>query len=123
MEKTILIVDDDEMSLHMAEFMLRKKTYQTISANSGEECLAALRKGKPDLILLDIEMPGMNGIETAERLRAAEETEKLPVIFLSGDKNPETEAAAWKAGAAGFIRKPFRPQELWAAVELLLSRF
>ena len=119
--KTILVVDDDEMNLKMARFILEQNnSYSVITASSGMECLTILQTKSVDLILLDIEMPVMNGIKTLEYIREHKEFESIPVMFLTADANEETVLEAGRLGVADYLKKPYMPQELLERVEKLL---
>lgn len=109
MKKRILVVDDDNMNLARTKIILGKD-YEVLSADSGAEALIKLRNEKADMVLLDIDMPGMNGIETFERMKdfAAD----IPVIFLTASGLEEDVLSAIKLGAVNYLKKPFRPQEL-----------
>ena len=109
----VTIVDDDEMNLKLAERILTKSNVGVSKIHSGEELLNFLKENHPDLILLDINMPGMDGFETMKRLRA-EETDiaDIPVIFLTSENDTNTEKRALALGAKDFIRKPFIPEIL-----------
>ena len=109
----VTIVDDDEMNLKLAERILTKSNVAVSKIHSGEELLNFLKENHPDLILLDINMPGMDGFETMKRLRA-EETDiaDIPVIFLTSENDTNTEKRALALGAKDFIRKPFIPEIL-----------
>ena len=119
MEKKILVTDDDAMVRRMAEMFLVRAGFQVVSTSSGEECLEALKVTKPDLILLDVEMPGMDGVETLNTLRASGET--VPVCFLSGSDSMEAEVARGLYPVSGFIRKPFLPACLTETVQKVLG--
>lgn len=109
MGKRVLVVDDDIMNLTVAEYILKENGYEVYEAESGEECLEKLENEIPDLILLDIEMPGMSGFELMEILQKSESKRKIPVIFLTGDRSEETEEKCFKVGAVDYIAKPFVP--------------
>ena len=121
--KTILIVDDDAMMLQMAEFILKKDTeYNIIRANSGMQCLRFLQGGeKINLILLDIQMPGMDGIKTMELIQKHDYWKKIPVIFLTASSDRDTVLKAGKLGAAGYVKKPFEPNDLLQRVIVTLE--
>ena len=119
--KTILVVDDDEMNLKMARFVLEQKRYWVITASSGMECLTILQSKSVDLILLDVEMPVMNGIKTLEHIREHKEFENIPVIFLTADATEDTVITAGMLGAAGYVKKPYMPQDLLERVEKVLN--
>ena len=118
--KNILIVDDDEMILKMAEYILEQEGYDVVKALSGMSCLEYLKHTKPDLILLDVEMPVMSGIQTMEIMKANEEFQKIPVMFITATADVETVAAAGRLGVADYIKKPFMPQDLVDRVKKIL---
>ena len=119
--KTILVVDDDEMNLKMAKFILEQNKYGVITVNSGMDCLKVLNEKKDiDLILLDVEMPMMNGIKTLEHIREQEEFTNIPVMFLTADATEDTVIAAGKLEAAGYVKKPYMPQDFLERVENIL---
>ena len=109
----VMIVDDDFLNLKMASFILEKNGIEVIAMKSGQELLDKIKEIKPDLILLDVNMPEMDGFETLERLRAQEESSiEIPIIFLTGDDSNETETKGLALGAMDFIKKPFVPNVL-----------
>lgn len=121
MGNRILVVDDDAMNLKMAEFILKQKNYSVTCVNSGEKALDELTKGTTDLMLLDIEMPIMNGIETLKKIRNNPATAELPVMFLTASVDVADIADAGKLGALDYIKKPFMPADLQARVEKVLG--
>ena len=120
MGKTVLVIDDDAMNLKMAEFILSKKMYRVLKAASGQEGLALLRQEPVDLVLLDIEMPGMNGIEVLEQIRREEAICRVKVIALSASNDEETLKKMQKLGSAGHVKKPFMPADLLTQAEAAL---
>ena len=108
MSKDILVVDDDRTNLIMAERLLSDE-FHVIPVTSGELALEFLAKAEPDLILLDINMPGMDGFEVLHNIKTNRAWEKIPVIFLTADCDTETEAECLELGAVDFIGKPFEP--------------
>lgn len=115
---SILIVDDDEMMLQMAEYILNKETdYRILKANSGMKCIGTLQQEIVDLVLLDIQMPGMDGLKTMELIRRREDWKNIPVIFLTATSDKGTVIKASQLGVAGYIKKPFLPQDLVQRVE------
>ena len=112
MKNWILIVDDDAMNLRMASRILSGEEVLVSCLKSGEAALGFLRDNKPDLILLDIHMPGMDGFETITAIKENEATAGIPVIFLTGDDDGEAETKGLEMGAMDFIRKPFVPNVL-----------
>lgn len=121
MAKRILVVDDDTMNLKMAEFILKNGDYEIEKAESGVACLQLLWDKEYDLVLLDIEMPGKNGIETLEEIRNIKKLENLPVVFLTAAADADTVTAASRLGVKDYIKKPFMPQELLERVEAVLG--
>lgn len=114
MKNIILVVDDDKTNLIRAQKLLTPQ-YRIAASNSGSAALKYLEEHRPDLILLDINMPDMDGFEVMERLRSNERTENVPVIFLTADNLAETEVKCFQMGAMDFVTKPFVP-------DILLSR-
>lgn len=109
MRRRILVVDDDSMNLVRTKMILGKY-YDIIFAESGTEALDTLKKEMIDLVLLDIEMPKMNGIETFERMKSF--VADIPVIFLTASGQETDVVSAIKLGAVNYLKKPFLPQEL-----------
>jgi DNA-binding response OmpR family regulator len=121
-EPTILVVDDTEDNLDLLEFALKRKPIKMLRATSGMACLALAKEHKPDLILLDIQMPEMDGFETLKRLRASSETGKIPVIFLTAQKkDPESIAKGLALGADQYLTKPIDTEELLVRTKMLIS--
>ena len=105
----IVVVDDEPFSLTNAKNLLREKNMRVSCLRSGADLLEFIKGHTPDLVLLDILMPDMDGFETYRALRSFEEKEgraQLPVIFLTGEDSSETERRGLKAGASDFIHKP-----------------
>jgi DNA-binding response OmpR family regulator len=112
---TVLLVDDDPSFLETASDALRK-FYEVSFATSGQEAVELAAAGYvPDIVLLDISMPGMDGYETLEKLRGFEDMRDVPVVFLTSITTPESELRGIEAGAMDYIKKPF-------VRELLLAR-
>ena len=109
MQKRILVVDDDSMNL-MRTKMILGKDYDVFLSSSGIEALDTMKREEMDLVLLDIEMPKMNGIETFERMKGF--APEIPVIFLTASGLEEDVVSAIKLGAVNYLKKPYRPQEL-----------
>ena len=113
MKKRILVVDDDSMNLMRTKMVLSKE-YQVVLAESGGEALNKMKNIRVDMVLLDIDMPGMNGIETFERMKDL--ATDIPVIFLTASGLEEDVVSAIRLGAVNYLKKPFRPQELMKRV-------
>lgn len=109
MDRCILVVDDDAMNLRRTKKILEKQ-YDVLLAESGEKALTRLGSEKVDLVLLDIEMPGMNGIETFERMKG--KYDEIPVIFLTASGYENDVRSAIRLGAVNYLKKPFLPQDL-----------
>lgn len=118
--KRILLVDDDYMNCVLAEHALAQD-YQVDVRHSGKEALAYLEKESPDLILMDIEMPEMDGKEVVRRIKENSKWLNVPVVFLTADSNPMTEAECLSFGADDFITKPFVPDVMKMRVEKVLE--
>jgi len=116
-KELILIVDDDYQNLKVLGNILREKNYSTAVATSGYETLEIVKKTIPDLILLDIMMPGIDGIEVCKRLKRRVKTKDVPIIFISAIHKASEKVLAFKAGGVDFITKPFNKDEVFARVE------
>lgn len=104
--KHIVVVDDNPVNLDLAESVLQVD-YRLTKLESGEALLDFLKQKKPDMILLDIQMPGLSGYETLEQIRQRKEWKDIPVIFLTGQNDVQSERMGFRLGAKDFIRKPF----------------
>jgi CheY-like chemotaxis protein len=105
-KKEVLIVDDDEIHLAMADGIL-EHDYEVFTVKSGQEALQMFYQGLvPNLVLLDLVMPGMDGWDTFERIRGISQVHNVPIAFCSASSDPEDMAHAKKVGAADFIKKP-----------------
>lgn len=113
---TILIVDDNPNNLHVLGGVLGLAGEKVRSALSGEIALRAAEVIVPDLILLDVRMPGINGYETCRRLQQNERTREIPVIFISAMQDTEDKLAGFRAGGVDYIAKPFQAEEVLARV-------
>jgi len=118
--KTIFIVDDDMTNLTVGAGAI-SDAYNTFTFNSGGLLLKRLEKQVPDLILLDVEMPGMNGYEVIRKIKKKAETKNIPVIFLTGKNDAESELKGLSMGAIDYIIKPFSPPLLIKRIELHLE--
>lgn len=116
----ILLVDDDPDILKRAQSILGKE-YKIAAATSGAQALVFVKRTVPDLILLDITMPQMDGFETFAKIHEVPDCDKVPVIFLTGDTDAATETRCFAAGAVDFIGKPFVPQVLLGRVKRILE--
>lgn len=118
----ILIVDDEEDILEFLEYNLTKAGYTVSKASSGEEALASIEEVRPDLAILDIMMPTMDGIELCERIRATEENHDMLITFLTARSESFTQISALEAGADDYITKPIKPSLFVSKVKSILRR-
>lgn len=122
----VMVVDDQEANVRTVGALLARAGFDVIPCFSGLEALDRIATGKPDLVLLDMRMPIMDGFQVLERLRADENTRDLPVIFLTADHERESLVRAFSSGAVDYVTKPFVAEELLARVrthaELKLTR-
>ena len=117
----ILVVDDDQMNLMRAKMILSKGEYEVLTADSGEAALSILEGETVELVLLDIEMPGMSGIETLEKLRATQKGAGQPVMFMTGTYGEEEQAYGDRLGVKGCVQKPFLPQMILETIGAVLN--
>ena len=117
----VLSVDDNLVNLKLIEKSLSKEGYQTFNAENGPDAMAIAIKEKPDLILLDIEMPGQSGFDVIKTLKNTPETNAIPVIFLTGINEIDSKLKGFDLGAVDYITKPFHPQEVLARVRLQIK--
>lgn len=117
--KLIYLVDDDITNLKIGKFAL-SECYQVVTFNSGSRLLAMLEQQIPDMILLDVEMPEMNGYETMEEIKRHEAYQKIPVIFLTAKSDIKSEMHGLSLGATDYIYKPFSPPLLQKRIEVQL---
>ena len=120
MDTVILVVDDSSENLALAQKILGKK-YRIAAANSGMAAFKYLERNKPDLILLDINMPEMDGFQAMDQLQKIEAYSSIPVIFLTADKSAQTETLCFQKGAVDFVSKPFIPDVLMSRVDRILQ--
>jgi DNA-binding response OmpR family regulator len=118
----ILAADDDEDILELVTFRLERSGYTVVQARDGEEAWRLALDKKPDLAVIDVMMPKLNGFELTRRLRAEEATSRIPIILLTARAQDLDVQQGFEAGADDYIRKPFSPQELRARVQSILGR-
>ncbi|HET7466698.1 MAG TPA: response regulator [Candidatus Dormibacteraeota bacterium] len=117
----ILIVEDNAGSLMLATVMLETEGFQVAGAESAEDARQVLADRTPDLILMDIQLPGMDGLEFTKELKADPDTSAIPVIALTAHAMPLHERAARAAGCVGFIAKPWTPEALSREIRTFLA--
>jgi CheY-like chemotaxis protein len=106
MTRTILLADDNEANRYLARFALERAGFRVVTAGDGEEALRQARAHRPDLVLMDVQMPILDGLEATERLRADPELAAIPVVALTAYVAPEDKVRAREAGCSGHIAKP-----------------
>jgi two-component system, OmpR family, alkaline phosphatase synthesis response regulator PhoP len=119
---TILLVDDDPDIREFVTFNLAKEGYNVVTAKDGAEGVEAVKKHRPDLVLLDVMMPGMDGIEACEAIRTNPDIASTLIAFLSARGEDYSQVAGFDAGADDYITKPIRPKVLVSRVKALLRR-
>lgn len=119
--KRILVVEDNEYNLYLIRFILEKNGYQVIEAREGIQGTELAISEKPDLILLDIQLPDINGLEVARQMRASEIDHEIPIIALTSYAMAGDREKALAAGCTGYIEKPINPDTFMAEVEKFLT--
>ena len=121
-QKLVLVADDDQDILDLVTFRLEHSGYEVMVAHDGQEAIDQALARTPDLCVLDVMMPGVDGYEATRRLRAEESTRSVPIILLTARAQEADVERGFEAGANDYVTKPFSPQELRARVQALLSR-
>jgi len=121
-EYTILLVDDEPDILEFVGYNLKKEGYKVVTAKNGAEGLKKATEHKPDLILLDVMMPGMDGIETCDHIRKTPDLEHTLVAFLTARGEDYSQVAGFNAGGDDYITKPIKPKVLISRIKALLRR-
>jgi len=121
-QPVVLAADDDEDILALVAFRLERSGYTVLQARDGQEAFELARSEKPDLAVLDVMMPKLDGFELTRRLRAEEATSRMPIILLTARAQDTDVAQGFDAGADDYLRKPFSPQELRTRVQAILGR-
>ena len=121
-EQTILVVDDESAIRLLCRVNLDSAGFETIEAGDGETALALARSERPDLILLDVMLPGLDGWGVAQKLAEMPETRGIPIVFLTARSAASDEVQAHAVGGVGYITKPFDPAELSQTVTATIQR-
>jgi DNA-binding response OmpR family regulator len=117
----ILVADDDEDIRELVGLRLARAGYRVETASDGLEAFARAVELRPDLVVLDVSMPGQDGFETSRQLRADPRTSHVPVVFLTARTREQDVATGYARGGDGYVTKPFEPQELLDRVEALIG--
>ncbi len=121
-KRTIMVVDDEPEIVTVVRLMLEQKGFNVRCAYNGQQVFADLEEQKPDLIILDVMMPEMDGLEVLRRLKGAPETSSIPVVMLTALEQYENVLTGYKAGADHYITKPFTRTQLMTGINRLLSK-
>ena len=121
MSKTILVIEDDPIALRFARYTLLQEGYEVITAPNGLEGLRKAQTEAPDLIILDIMLPGIDGFEICHRLRAEPQTARTPILMLTSKAQESDRQTGLQAGADDYLTKPALPSEITRRVQALLA--
>lgn len=122
-KQTILVVDDERDLLDLIEYNLKKEGFKVFKAENGEEGISKAKEHRPDLILLDIMMPKMDGLEAVEIMRKDDDLKKTPIIFLTARSDEKTEIDGLNKGGDDYITKPISTTKLVSRIKAVLRRF
>jgi len=118
--KRILVIEDNETNMYLIGFILRKNGHEVVEARTGEEGLELAIKDKPDLVLMDIQLPGIDGLEATRRIRESEADSEVPVIALTSYAMTGDREKSLAAGCTGYIEKPINPDTFMSEIEKYL---
>lgn len=121
MKKKILVVEDNEQNLYLATFLLEKGGYEVITARDGLEAVKKAKTDKPDLILMDIQLPEMNGYDAIREIKNIPELSHIPVVAVTSYAMAGDREKALAIGCVGYIEKPFMPESFVAEIERYLK--
>lgn len=121
-KETILIVDDEEDILELIKFNLKSEGFNILQAMTGEEAIKIARQSNPDLIVLDLMLPGIDGLEVAQHLKSNDGTAQIPIVMLTAKGEESDIVTGLELGANDYMSKPFSPRELTARVRAILRR-
>ena len=119
--KKILLVDDSQTVLMMEKMILRRTAYQLLTASDGVEAVQTAIKELPDLILMDVVMPKMNGFEAVKQIRATAETKDIPIIMVTSRGEEENVRTGFESGCNEYVTKPINTLELLCKIQILLG--
>jgi two-component system cell cycle response regulator DivK len=119
--KKILVVEDNDNNMYLITYILEKKGHKVIAAKTGEEGIKLALNERPDLILMDIQLPGINGLETTQRIRASKQGGDVPIIALTSYALVGDREQVLSAGCSGYIEKPINPETIMGEIEKYLA--
>ncbi len=122
MKEKILVVDDEKDIVKMLDYNLKKEGFRTVSANNGEDALDLAKKEHPDLIILDLMLPQIDGLEVCKILKKESKTSAIPIIMLTAKTHESDKVVGLELGADDYVTKPFSPRELIARIKAVLRR-
>jgi two-component system alkaline phosphatase synthesis response regulator PhoP len=122
MKNTILIVEDEKDIVKMLEYNLKKEGFKTLSVRNGEAAIEAAKSERPELVILDLMLPGMDGLEVCKTLKTDSKTSSIPIIMLTAKSQESDKVVGLELGADDYITKPFSPRELIARIKAVLRR-
>tara|TARA_Y100001935_G_scaffold1014_1_gene850 strand:- start:52186 stop:52920 length:735 start_codon:yes stop_codon:yes gene_type:complete len=122
-KQTILVVDDERDLLDLIEYNLKKEGFEVLKAENGEQGIEIARENKPDLVLMDIMMPKMDGLEAVEIMRKDDELKRIPIIFLTARSDEKTEVEGLNKGGDDYITKPISTTKLVSRIKAVMRRF
>ena len=120
--RRVLIADDDVDALRLVGMMLERQGYEILAAANGQQALQKAIETQPDLLILDVMMPDMDGYEVASKIRSHPATESIPILMFTAKTSVNDKIAGFQAGADDYLTKPIHPRELASRVEALLER-
>lgn len=121
MAKKILAVDDERHIVRLVQINLMKEGYEVVTANNGREALEMIASEKPDLVVMDVMMPEMDGFEALEKMKADPATADIPIIMLTAKAQDADVFSGWQKGADLYLTKPFNPTELLTFVKRIFT--
>ena len=121
MQKKVLVIEDNSQNLYLITFILEKNGYTVVSARNGPEGIEVARQQNPELILLDIQLPVMNGYEVAQRLRQTKESKSIPIVAVTSYAMVGDREKALESGCTGYIEKPINPATFIHDIEAYLN--
>jgi two-component system cell cycle response regulator DivK len=119
---TVLIIEDNDKNMKLARDVLQAKGFQTLEAETGEDGVRLAKEKKPDLVLMDIQLPGINGIEAFKQIRGDAATKSIPVVALTASVTPMDRSAITAAGFDAFLGKPINLKEFVETVRRLVEK-